>query len=302
MPTQKVYLDYLPEYDTYGISDEKIKHFIEAGITPILELNPSDAQKLSEKQQNNEKQPTVAFLMGREKGHYTVDKSYAKALCQTGAKLRFLTYEQNLAQMDGIDGLILPGGSFDSPNEFYTDPQKHTDNAPGTRSYAYISSIIKAEQEKLPILGICAGAQMLGGMHGMKMYRNLKEYTQTNIEHKTQTLDAHEVFVYANNPLSQILGEGKITVNSRHKEAMMPNDKISDMKIYASSQDSTPEAWGNEDKNILCIQWHPEDFAAKGDEKMQGIYNWLVDKAKEHQQNKQKRNIFKHQIKNFARD
>ena len=302
MTTQKVYLDYLPEYDTYGISDEKIKHFIEAGITPILELNPSDAQKLSEKQQNNEKQPTVAFLMGREKGHYTVNKSYAKALCQTGAKLRFLTYEQNLAQMDGIDGLILPGGSFDSPNEFYTDPQKHTDNAPGTRSYAYISSIIKAEQEKLPILGICAGAQMLGGMHGMKMYRNLKEYTQTNIEHKTQTLDAHEVFVYANNPLSQILSEGKITVNSRHKEAMMPNDKISDMKIYASSQDSTPEAWGNEDKNILCIQWHPEDFAAKGDEKMQGIYNWLVDKAKEHQQNKQKRNIFKQQIKNFARD
>lgn len=108
---------------------------------------------------------------------------------------------------------------------------------------------------------------MLGGMHGMKMYRNLKEYTQTTIEHKTKTLDAHEVFVFADNPLSKILGEGKITVNSRHKEAMMPNDKISDMKIYASSQDGTPEAWGNEDKNILCIQWHPEDFAAKGNKK-----------------------------------
>lgn len=152
MPTQKVYLDYLPEYDTYGISDEKIKHFIEAGITPILELNPLDAQKLSEKQKDNEKQPTIAFLMGREKGHYTIDRAYAKALCQTSAKLRFLTYEQNLAQMDGIDGLVLPGGAFDSPNEFYTDPQKQTDNKPGSRSYAYISSIVKAEQEKLPIL------------------------------------------------------------------------------------------------------------------------------------------------------
>lgn len=301
MTTQKVYLDYLPEYDTFGISDEKIKLFIEAGITPILELNPSDAQKLSEKQQNNENQPTVAFLMGREKGHYTVDKSYAKALCQTGAKLRFLTYEQNLAQMDGIAGLILPGGSFDSPNEFYTDPDKKNDNTPGTRSYAYISSIIKAEQEAMPILGICAGAQMLGGMHGMKMYRDLKEYTQTSIEHKTKTLDAHEVFVFADNPLSQILGEGKITVNSRHKEAMMPNDKISDMKIYASSQDGTPEAWGNEKKNILCIQWHPEDFAAIGDEKMQGIYNWLVDKAKEYHQNHQTKNIIKQKITSYTR-
>ena len=301
MKTQKVYLDYLPEYDTYGISDEKIKHFIEAGITPILELNPLDAQKLSEKQKNNEKQPTVAFLMGREKGHYTVDKSYAKALCQTGAKLRFLTYKQNLAQMDGIDGLILPGGSFDSPNEFYTDPNKKNDNTPGTRSYAYISSIVKAEQNNMPILGICAGAQILGGMHYMKTYRDLDEYTKTSIEHKTKDLEAHEVFVYPDTPLEEILGEGKIMVNSRHKEGMMPNDKISDMKIYAVANDGTPEAWGNADKNILCIQWHPEDFAAIGDEKMQGIYNWLVDKAKEYHQNLQTKNIINHQIKNFMR-
>ena len=299
MKTQKVYLDYLPEYDTYGISDEKIKQLKEAGITPILELSQEDAQILSEKQKNNEKQPTIGFLMGREKGHYTIDRAYVQALSQTGAKLRFLTFEDNLAQMNDINGLVLPGGAFDSPNEFYTDPNKKTDNTPGTRSYAYISSIVKAEQNNIPILGICAGAQMLGGMHHMKMYRNLKEYTQTSIEHKTKDLEAHEVFVYPDTPLAQILGEEKMIVNSRHKEAMMPNDKISDMKIYASSKDGTPEAWGNADKNILCIQWHPEDFAVKGNKKMQGIYNWLVTKAKEHQQKQQMNNILKHQMKNF---
>ena len=55
--------------------------------------------------------------------------------------------------MDGINGLILPGGAFDSPNEFYTDPLKPNGSRPGTRSHAYISSIMKAEKNGLPILG-----------------------------------------------------------------------------------------------------------------------------------------------------
>ena len=102
--------------------------------------------------------------------------------------------------------------------------------------------------------------------------------------HKTKDLGAHDVFIYSDTPLAKILGEGHIKTNSRHREAMMPNDHISDLKIYASTADGTPEAWGNEEKNILCIQWHPEDFAAQGDTKMQKIYDWLAEKALQHKQ------------------
>lgn len=278
MAKENIYLEFLPEYNAYGISDKKIAEFKTQNITPRLELPAAIYLQLagSVPTQNN---PTVAFLLGREKEHYTIDMPYAKAIAQSGVNIRFLTYEDNLAQMDGIDGLILPGGSFNSPDEFYIDPFQTTGNEPGTRSYAYISSIIKAEQEGMPILGICAGAQMLGGIHGLKMYRNLKEYTQTPLEHKTKELEAHPVHIFPNTPLADILGTEHIETNSRHKEAMLPNDEISDLKIYAATPDGTPEAWGNEEKNILCIQWHPEDFAARGDEKMQKIYNWIAQKA-----------------------
>ncbi len=286
MKTKQIYLDYLPEYNAFGVKDEIIEALTAQNITPSLSLKKEDYARLECKVPTSNA-PTVAFLLGREKGYYTIDIPYAKAIVQSGTNLRFLTYDDNLSQMNGVDGLILPGGSFNSPNEFYTDPLKTTEDKPGSRSYAYITSIIKAEQDGLPILGICAGAQMLGGIHGMKMYRNLKEYTQTSLEHKTKDLEAHEVFIYPNTPLADILGSGHIETNSRHKEAMLPNDKISDLKIYAATADGTPEAWGNDEKNILCIQWHPEDFAARGDEKMQKIYNWLANKAQEYMQKQQ---------------
>lgn len=286
MKTKQVYLDYLPEYNAFGVKDEVIEALTAQNITPSLSLKKEDYARL-ECRVPASNAPTVAFLLGREKNTYTIDFNYAKAIAQSGVKIAFLTYGENISQLQNADGLILPGGAFNSPNQFYTDPLKPTDNQPGTRSYAYITSIMEAENKKLPMLGICAGAQMIGGMHGMRMYRDVKEYTQTSLEHKTKEPEAHEVTIYPNSPLYKLLGTKNITVNSRHREAMFPVDVESDLNIYATAPDGMPEAWGNEDKNILCIQWHPEDFAANGNQNMQNIYDWIAVKARIHQKQKQ---------------
>lgn len=143
---QTVSLQFLPEYNAYGISDKEVKKLTDRNIIPILELSNEALQELAPDTEVRKGGPVVAFLMGREKGHYTVDMPYLKAMAQSGASLRFLTYNENLDQMDDINGLILPGGAFDSPNEFYTDPLKPNGSRPGTRSHAYTSSIMKAEK------------------------------------------------------------------------------------------------------------------------------------------------------------
>ena len=285
MKPQNIQLNYLSEFNAFGISDAEIERLEKDNITPILSLKDEDYKRLGCSKPSSDA-PTVAFLLGREKDTYTIDWNYAKAIAQSGINIRFLTYNSNVSQMENVDGLILPGGCFNSPNEFYTDPLKKVNSQPGERSYAYITSIMEAEKKGLPMLGICAGAQMIGGMHGLRLYRDLKEYTHTNLEHKTKELEAHIVSIREDSPLFKLLGSTKIETNSRHREALMNNDSISDLKIYATSNDSTPEAWGNEEKNILCIQWHPEDFAAKGDKTMQKIYNWLADKARIYQKQK----------------
>lgn len=289
MSEEKIYLDYLKDYNAYGVKDEVIEDIRSRGNTPLVQMKPKDWEELSGKE-TNPQSPTIGFLMGREKGLYTIDYNYAKSIAQSGVNINFLDFDNAVMQLDKCDGLVLPGGAFDSPNEFYTDPLKQTDNTPGKRSYAYIKAIMEAEKSKKPILAICAGAQLVGGMNKMKMYRNLKGYTTSQVEHKSKNPEAHQTTIYPDNILYEMLGRQKeITTNSRHSEGMMNFDADSSLKIYAaSSNDGIPEAWGSEERNILCIQWHPEDFAAKGDRSMQNIYNWVAKKAQIYQKQSQK--------------
>lgn len=288
MNTREIYLKWYPEYNAFGIKDDVIANLESQEIVPIISLNKQDYE-IFDFTYPEDDAALIGFLCCREEGTYTVDFNYVKALVQTGKKLRFMTYKQNIAQMKDIDGLMLPGGRFESPATFYTDPLKIS-GEPGDRSYAYITSIIEAERRKLPIFGVCAGAQMIGGMHGLKLYRDVKEYTKTDLEHKTPVLDAHDITIYPDTPLYSLLGDKLVNVNSRHKEAIVNNDSASDLKIYAVATDGIPEAWGNENKKILCIQWHPEDFAALGNQNMQNLYDWLGNEAQQYKANKKSDN------------
>lgn len=277
MHTQSVTLEYLPQYEAYGISDEKINVFEKQNIIPFISLAPQDIEQLSNASKDNK--PTVAFLLGRDENYYTIDYNYARAILQSGVNIRFLTYSSCAEQMNGIHGLILPGGRFPSPEQFYCDAAPNATTKYEQRAAAYLNCIAEALKEHLPMLGICAGAQMIGGVLGMKMYRNTKQYTNTDIEHKTKILDAHKVLIKNPSPLYDILQTEEIETNSRHTESMLPYASDSKLTIYARTEDNIPESWGNAEKNILCIQWHPEDFAANGDISMQRIYNWLAQKA-----------------------
>lgn len=277
MHTQSVTLEYLPQYKAYGISDEKINVFEKQNIIPLISLAPQDIEQLADASKDNK--PTVAFLLGRDENYYTIDYNYARAILQSGVNIRFLTYSSCAEQMNGIHGLILPGGRFPSPEQFYCDAALNASTKYEPRAAAYLNCIAEALKEHLPMLGICAGAQMIGGVLGMKMYRNTKQYTNTDIEHKTKILDAHKVLIKNPSPLYDILQTEEIETNSRHTESMLPYASDSKLTIYARTEDNIPESWGNAEKNILCIQWHPEDFAANGDISMQRIYNWLAQKA-----------------------
>lgn len=270
---KKVYLDHLPQFKAFGIADDVVRELEQQEIVAEM-LLPDEAYTLLNVPKPKPGAPTVGFLMGREKNYYTVDWNYARALAKTGANIRFLAYETPVSQFMGCHGLVLPGGAFPSPEKFYTDPKE--DNGPTPRCRAYLQLIKSASCRGIPMLGICAGAQMIGAMYGLKMHRNTK-HLGGEIEHKSQEMDAHKIFVI-DPKLKEMLGSWLWT-NSRHTECEDSDDSKSELKIFAHAEDGCPEAWGNWDKHILCIQWHPEDGASWGNQKMQAIYNWVAEAA-----------------------
>ena len=277
MTGQPIYLQYLPEYNVFAISDEDVAKYEQQNIVPYISLKPTDYEMLKEPLPAKE-MPTVGFLCCREQNYYSVDFNYAKSLARSGVNLRFLTYRDCVAQMQDIDGLMLPGGRFPSPPEFYLKPLPEYPAA-GLRAQAYIECIKEAQKRRLPMFGVCAGAQMIACMHGFKLYHSIAESVSTDLEHKTPQLEAHTIQIKPQSLLHKLLETTEAVVNSRHVEAIVNDCANSDLEIYAFAPDDVPEAWGSEGQNILCIQWHPEDFAAAGNQKMQNLYNWLAKQA-----------------------
>ena len=268
---QVLCLAYMPKFNAFVVSDDDVNKVIAQGDIPIFKIRADEAKALGLKFTN--KTPDIGFLLGREKGYYSIDFNYAKAICMAGGAIQGLTYTLLEEQMKNINGLVLPGGSFASPDEFYATRVDNPEE-PSLRSKAYLEAIRIAEDNKIPILGICAGAQMVAGVHGMKMYRDLSE-TYSPIEHKTSEVSAHQVITFPATTFREWMGK-EFTVNSRHREGLVLNDKHSDLNIYAISPDCIPEAWGNMEEGILCVQWHPEDLAVSGDKRMLDIYKWLI--------------------------
>ncbi|MBQ4399932.1 MAG: gamma-glutamyl-gamma-aminobutyrate hydrolase family protein [Alphaproteobacteria bacterium] len=266
-------VDFLPQFNGFGLDDATFQEF--SGRDKLLSfwLSDADYERL-EVPLPGLKAPVVGLLFGREAGHYCSDWNYVQAMAKAGMRIAFLDYENCRTQLADCDALVLPGGAFDSPEKFYTDGKTDRLSYPTQRSQAYVECIFDALKYKMPMLGICAGAQMIAGAVGMKLYRS-EAYFESPLEHKTKVKNAHRVWLVKDTPFAALMAEQSMCVNSRHSEFMAPErvqreelklcdgDKLP-LDIYATATDGIPEAWGDMNNGILCVQWHPEDMADTG--------------------------------------
>lgn len=293
MKRKKLTLKYIDEFKCYGIKMSDIHALKMQSVAADIAL-PEDFKV-------PHKQPTIGFLLGVDTSisgeqFYTIGENYLHAVLNSGVNIRFLDFESTQDQLKDCDGLILPGGSFNNPESFYIDEKIMTDHVED-RYKAYEAAIQTAHKLKMPMLGICAGAQMIGVLlGGMKMYRSVKKEVPHPDKHKPKEetdLLLHQIKLMPNTKIFGILNRDEkddlLLINSRHAQAMV-HDYIADnpaveMTIYAiSSHDKIPEIWGNDAAGILCVQGHPEDLIAQGNQEMQEIYNYLSIKAEAYHQ------------------
>jgi acyl-CoA reductase-like NAD-dependent aldehyde dehydrogenase len=177
-----------------------------------------------------------------------------------------LSFEKNnYADIYDCDGFVLTGGVDVHPSLF--DGEKEYANSPAAfqlerdlfEAYIYHYAIAN----KIPVLGICRGMQLINVLEGGKLIQDLG--VEKNKAHrKDEGIDkAHEVVLAEDSLLQQIIGEKKIAVNSAHHQAIDSSQLGHNLLANAcSNPDNIIE--GIEFKNksglgfMLAVQWHPE--------------------------------------------
>jgi putative glutamine amidotransferase len=173
---------------------------------------------------------------------------------------------RNPASLDGLDGLLLTGGSDVDP-KLYGQPRAAESEPPeDARDELEMKLLKEALAADLPVLAICRGLQLFNVVRGGTLIQHV-----ANVDvHRVKAHDAepgrhpgvHSVRVNPDTRLAGIIGAGEHQVNSRHHQAV---DCVGGgLIISATAADGVVEALeltGNA-AFALAVQWHPEDRVA----------------------------------------
>ena len=124
-----------------------------------------------------------------------------------------------------------------------------------------------SQANKLPVLGICRGMQLVNVLEGGKLIQDLDN---GNERHRKEASDKeHNIIAEEGTLLSQIAKSQKGKVNSAHHQAIDPNAIGDNLTVNAYDDDDEKIIEGLEfrDKSgkafMLCVQWHPERIKNK---------------------------------------
>ncbi|MFW5790549.1 MAG: gamma-glutamyl-gamma-aminobutyrate hydrolase family protein [Bacillota bacterium] len=204
----------------------------------------------------------------------TISCNYVKAVVEAGGLpllVPIVNQPQDIKHYMGlIDGLLLSGGQDVSP-EFYNErPIEELGEIDPDRDNWELKLFQEAYRQKLPVLGICRGMQLINVGLGGSLYQDIYSQLNNSLQHtskKEETCAYHKILIEAGSQLEEILCcLDSLFVNSYHHQAI--KEIASNLKIVARSDEGVIEAVEAEDSDqrfLVGVQWHPEDLAGVDD-------------------------------------
>lgn len=152
------------------------------------------------------------------------------------------------ASLDGLQGLLLSGGSDIEPAR-YGQASLQAKTPDPLRDELELSLTRQALDAGMPLFAICRGMQLLNVACGGTLLQDIGE-SHTNV--------THPVAVDPGSHLHAITGP-ECLVNSRHHQAV---DRLGDgLRIVARAHDGVVEAVEFPAAPfVFAVQWHPEDM------------------------------------------
>jgi len=195
-----------------------------------------------------------------------------------------------------MDGVILPGGAFDIPPDYYGEEEKPwLGDLKPDRSWMELSLLREAMKRDMPTLGICGGMQLINVAYGGTLYQDILEERPESRDHQQdnkRTSPSHQVKVRPDTKLSSMIGaKGKspyrLMVNSTHHQGVKEVGK--GLVISAVATDGIVEGVESPDHTFLVgVQWHPEMLQKKF-APQRGIFTAFINEAKKYKRKKSAR-------------
>lgn len=214
----------------------------------------------------------VLPLVDEEKESYWMLPGYMKGIEEAGGlpvMLPLVSEEKALEQItEAMDGFLFTGGPDISPEHYGSERMPVCGKSSRERDEMELRLFKMVFAQDKPALGICRGMQLMNVALGGTLYQDLPSEHPSEIRHRQSSpydVPAHIVKLAEESPLSQLLGEREIAVNSCHHQAVREiSARLSPMAV---SPDGLTEAvYAPGSSFVWAVQWHPE-------------FNYLVEKS-----------------------
>ncbi|MBC8265566.1 MAG: gamma-glutamyl-gamma-aminobutyrate hydrolase family protein [Flavobacteriales bacterium] len=166
-----------------------------------------------------------------------------------------------------VDGIILTGGEDINPLEYNdTTNIKVCGDFDLSRDTLERKLFDFAFENKIPLIGVCRGMQMMNVASGGTLYGDIPTEIGTEVIHRNNGEVNHEIVMVDTCSFIFPLETDTIMVNSWHHQGLkiMPNH----LRVIARSFDGLPEAVVmNKDQHpfMIAVQFHPERLGKEND-------------------------------------
>lgn len=169
--------------------------------------------------------------------------------------------------MNISNGLLLSGGVDVDPSRYGRGDDANLCEIDLERDTLEFYIINYALENKMPILGICRGMQIMNVALGGSLIVDIPREVKDHVEHSNNIPEDsyHRIIIDKSSYLYKIIQSDEEIVNSSHHQSV---DKLGkNLKISAKAADGVAEAMEWQDKKnmawFLGVQWHPERLINK---------------------------------------
>jgi putative glutamine amidotransferase len=227
------------------------------------------------------RQPRIAIILDENTStggtRYEAAKGYFRGVRDAGGIPFGIPYLPEVVDivLNEFDGLVSVGGRFAYPDDWYIAGE--VSKAPRSERFDVERAIVEGYLERnKPVLGICAGMQMLACLNGCRLTPDLRASFPDANEHDMRD-HLHTVEILPGSQLAQIIGLPRIEVNTFHREAIVQLSPA--VVASAHSEDSIIEAIEVVSSSFaIGLQWHQELFTEL-DHPGNSVFRGLVEAA-----------------------